>query len=75
MNTTAFCKTELENGTVDEIRPEGQVSAGVYPWQLGTAAGGYRALFEEAERRGLELIGYAYEEGITEISLLVQKNT
>lgn len=30
---------------------------------------GYRALFEEAERRGLELIGYAYEEGINEISL------
>lgn len=41
---------------------------------LSVAAGnscreGYRALFEEAERRGLELIGYAYEEGINEISL------
>ena len=64
-----FAKTELENGTVDEIRPEGQYLQVFIRGSWEQLREGYRALFEEAERRGLELIGYAYEEGINEISL------
>lgn len=64
-----FAKTELENGTVDEIRPEGQYLQVFIRGSWEQLRESYRALFEEAERRGLELIGYAYEEGINEISL------
>ena len=49
-----FTKTELENGTVDEIRPEGQYSPRCLSVAARNSCGeGYRALFEEAERRGL----------------------
>ncbi len=69
MHKRSFAKTELENGTVDEIRPEGQYLQVFIRGSWEQLREGYRALFEEAERRGLELIGYAYEEGINEISL------
>lgn len=64
-----FAKTELENGIVDEVRPEGLYLQVFIRGSWEQLREGYRALFEEAERRGLELIGYAYEEGINEISL------
>lgn len=64
-----FARTDPQAGPVDELRPEGlylQVFTRGSWEQLG---GAYQALFAEADRRGLELTGYAYEEGINEISL------
>lgn len=64
-----FARVDPQTGPVDELRPGGsylQIFARGSWEQLGRA---YQALFAEADRRGLELTGYAYEEGINEISL------